>query len=250
LQLGIALPEAGARTLVPIPPDKQPYPNIKTVAVVSNIGHSLDYERFATILGRSSKLVPVPDWRLDAFVEAGARAALASRFEIRNVSIDRTAFAQASLIDANDKLDPQFPGLSPTSTVDAYLVFVKLREPLDEITMSGTGLGMSHNAVLPKTSLFAHYAVALVDAHTLKVISATPAIASPNLPSSKPSFDVDDSLWPADPAAPTASQASDIQKYLHTLVAETCRESMLRLGLTGMMPDGAAPPAPVASLSN
>src|SRR5207248_8818633 len=96
----------------------------------------------------------------------------------------------------------------------------------------------------------AHYAVALVDAHTLKLIAATSAVGSPNLPSSKPSFDIDDSLWPADPANPTPNQASDIQKYVRTLLIETCRESILRLGLTGMIPDGAPPPSPVATLSN
>jgi hypothetical protein len=244
------LPDPGARTLVPIPPDIHLYPNIKSVAVVSGIGDSMDYERFATILGRSSKFVPVTDWKLDSLVEQEARSAIAPRFVVKDVPVDRNAFSHASLIDADNKLNPQFPGLNQTDAVDAYLAFVKLREPLSEIMMSGNGIGMSHNAMIPTTTLFAYYAVALVDARTLKLIAATADVASPNLPSSKPSLDVADSLWPDDPASLTAEQTADIQKVVRQLLVDTCHESMLRLGLTGMMVDGGAPPAPTASLSN
>ncbi len=250
LQLGVTLPEVGARVLVPIPPDKAPYPDIKSVAIVSGIGDSLDFERFATIFGRSSKLIPVPEWHLDALVEHEARSALAPQFTIKDVAVDRAAFAHASLIDSDGKPNPQFPGLSPTPTVDAYLVFLKLREPLSDIMMTGTGLGMRHNAVASQTGIFAFYAVALLDARTLKIIGATSAVTSPEFPASKPLLDVEDSLWPDNPASPVPAQAAQIQKTIRDILVDTCHESMLRLGLTGMMVDGAPPPVPVASLGN
>jgi hypothetical protein len=251
LQLGVALPDAGARVLVPIPPNKLPYPGIKSVGVVSSIGDSFDFERFATIFGMSSRLVPIPEWQLDAVFEREARSAIGPQFTVKDVAVDRPAFAHASIIDSDGKLNPQFPGLGPTADLDAYLLFVKLRQSVGDPPMvKGTGLGMYQNALLAKTDIFAHYAVALVDAHTLKILAATSAVTSPDFPASKPSLDVEDSLWPDDPASPTPVQAAQIQKAVRSILADTCRESMLRLGLTGMMVDGAPPPAPVAGLGN
>jgi hypothetical protein len=63
-------------------------------------------------------------------------------------------------------------------------------------------------------------------------------------------LDVEDSLWPDNPASPAPAQAAQIQKTIRDILVDTCRESMLRLGLTGMMVDGAPPPVPVASLGN
>jgi hypothetical protein len=250
LQLGVALPEAGARTLIPIPPDKRPHPGIKSVAIVSSIGDTFDFERFATVLGMSSKVVPVPEWQLDALVEQEARSAIGRQFIVKDIPIDRAAVAHASLIDSDDQLNPRFPGLSPTSDVDAYVLFVKLREPLSDILMHGTGLGMWHNAVAQQTGMFAYYAVALVDAHTLKIIAATSAVTSPNYPASRPSVAVDDSLWPNDPMSMNGADAEKIRKAIQGLVIDTGRESMLRLGLTGMMIDGAPPSVPIANLSS
>jgi hypothetical protein len=250
LQLGVTLPEPGARVLVPIPPDKLPYPQIKSVGIVSGIGDTLDFERFATIVGRSSKAVGVPEWQLDKLVEQEARSAMGRQFIVKDVPVDRSAFAQAALIDSEGKLNPRFPGLSPRPDVDAYLLFVKLREPLSDIMMHGTGLGMWHNVVAQQTGMFAYYAVVLIDAHTLKIIAATSAGTSPNYPASKPSVNVEDSLWPDDPTSLNAAEAEKIQRAIRELLVDTCRESMLRLGLTGMMIDGAPPSVPIANLSS
>jgi len=243
LQLGVTLPEPGARTLVPIPEGKQPYPNIKSVAIVSGVGDVVDFEYFATVFDRKTRTLTVPDWHLDAAVEDAARGGLDKRIAVKTANVDRAAFADAGLLDKDGKFAPSFPGLAPRDDIDAYILFVKLRDKIVGY-IEGVGVGLFRNDVSNDTAAFAKYAVVLVDAHTLKPIAARQAVTSPDYADAHAYVPVDASLWPNDPPNLSADQSPKVAATLKSLLADSAAESLLSLGLAGKMVDTAPPPAP------
>lgn len=243
LELGIALPEPGARTLVPIPQDKLPYKNLTTVAVISGIGDELNLERLDTVFSHTSDFAPVPDWQIDDAVVQRAGTILAKRFSVKAAAVDRKAFDRAALLDENYKLDPKFPGLNPDNAIDAYIAFIKLVEPAGTLTPAKKkGLGMWVNGPAETYVLFANYAVAVIDAHTMKIITARAATTSPAQPL-RGELAVDLSLWPGHPPQFTPERIAAFKSALTTLLDDSLDETFLALGLTGMMPAETPPPA-------
>lgn len=244
LELNVPLPEPGARELIPAPPNVKPYPDISSVAIVSGIGDAIDFERMATVFVHWNKTLAVPDWQLDALVEKEARELLDKRFTVRDVPIDHAAFARASLLDDDGNLKPTFPGLSPSPNVDAYVAFVKVRTNIAG-KMQGIGLGVLSNPFYETaTNVFASYAVAVIDAHTLKLISARLAVPSPEYPSPKPMKAIDDRIWPDNPLNPSNQQREAIEREVRALLMDTAGETMMRLGLTGKVVEFVAVPNP------
>lgn len=126
LNLGAALPPVGTRNVVPVPDGQQPFPDVKTVAIVSAVGDVLQFEHVgATALSSNEEYLPIADWHLDGQIESQAKGILAKRFAVKEVAVDRAAFAGARLVNADRALRPSFPGLTPSTDVDAYIVFVK-----------------------------------------------------------------------------------------------------------------------------
>ncbi len=106
------------------------------------------------------------------------------------------------------------------------------------------GLGVLNNAFLERaTNVFASYAVAVIDAHTLKLIAARLAVPSPDYPSAKPLNAIDDSLWPEDPLRLSSRQRDAIEHEIQALLMDTTAETMMRLGLTGKMVEFDAVPS-------
>lgn len=247
LQIGVALPEAGARTLVAIPADKDPWAKYSTVAVYSAVGGTLDCEHLGgTIFSTSSAKLPEPGWNMDALVERETKAALSKRFKIVDAAADRSALAGATLQDASGKVAPAFPGLT-AGGADLYVVVVKTKVPVFT-RFDGEGFGVwNHTPLGPEdTKVFAHYAVAVLDGHTLKLLGARTAVTSPDHTDAHPVAVVANSLWPGDPPAVTPEQAAKIHDALNGLVVDTIPETLLRLALTGQMSSGQPPPAPSA----
>jgi hypothetical protein len=236
LDLGVALPDAGARTLVPIPADKLPYKTIKTIALISAIGDEFELEHRG-FLSHDQHGLAVNDWPIDSRMENDMRAALDKRFAVKTMPIDRTPLYDMHLVASDNKLATLFPGLTATQDVDAYLVAMKL-------TMY-PALGMFNSA---STSVYASYVLVLFDAHTLKIISALPSVRPPNRPSAFPAEVVSDDLWPSAPPALSPNQTAQIRLTIERLIDESVPETMMRMGLTGMMPAGGAPPAPGTTL--
>ena len=128
LNTGVALPPPGARTIVPVSPERDPYKAYKKVAIVSALGDVIDLEHEGgTIFSHDNYLTPDPNWHLDDLVEARARAALEKHFLIAQPNVDRATFANAMIWDRDGKLAPNFAGLNPSPDVDLYVVFLKLK---------------------------------------------------------------------------------------------------------------------------
>lgn len=253
LNFGISLPEAGARTLIPIPPNEKPYPSLKSIAVVSAIGDQLEERKWGAIWNRDNYVLPIPDWDIDHKIESAIRAALDKRFAVKDVPVDREALSHASLLDKDGKFAPSFPGLMPTRDVDAYLVVSKF--PLSQ-TLEGpgrNGIGIFHTEMTigtDMTAVYASFTVELVDARTLKVISARAGIQSPDRPVAAPRLDVGDTAWPSSPPQLSSGQTAEIRASVEDILANSIPETLLVLGLTGMMPADRPPPVSSQSRGN
>lgn len=249
LQLGVALPEPGARTLVPIPADKNPYPAIKTIAVASAIGTQLELKHRGMFFARGDYTLPVPDWRLDAEIESAMRAALARTITVKDAPIDRQALTGARILNDDGKPDPAFPGLVQSQDVDAYLISVPIKRACYITDCTGLGMLNDTPATGAFTDVYANFALVLVDAHTLKVLAAATAILPPDEPNLAAVKAVDNGVWPAAPPALSAGQAAALHSALSELIAKSVPETMMFMGLTGMMVASQPPPAPQVAIA-
>lgn len=237
LNLNVSLPDVGARSVVPIPAGQDPFASIKKIAIASAIGDQLSMRQWATIT-LTDKDVPIADWNLDSEIEALAKTAMGTRFTIVNANIDRAALESAPLVDAQGHVATSFPGLQPSNDVDAYVLFVKM--PLAD---EAGGVGMQHSETLfvegPQTDLFANYAVAVIDAHTLRPIVIDKATTSPKMSAPTPTLKVDNAMWPAQVGTLTPEEAAKIHQALSNLLGDSVPETLLRMELTGMTISGA-----------
>ncbi|HEX4534077.1 MAG TPA: hypothetical protein VH000_07590, partial [Rhizomicrobium sp.] len=181
LNLGVPLPDSGARTLVPIPPGKTPYPSIKSVAIISAVGDQLSFIHRGAMFARGAYALPIAQWGMDQLVSDAVRAALTPALTVKPESFDQQTVYGASLLNTDGKLEPSFPGLKPAQDVDAYLVILKFPRPMGMLNVPCPGLGLWNQTGinLEETDLYAHYAIALIDARTLKVIAAHAATMPP-----------------------------------------------------------------------
>jgi hypothetical protein len=243
LNMGVDLPPPGSRVISPFPPGQDPYRNYKSVAVVSGVADVLDLEHLGgTILSRDTYAVPKPEWQLDSMLEKRAEDALRGRFEIKSANVDRAAFAKARLLDGDGKYNPAFPGLSPDPATDLYVVFVKVRNGLPPTNATGMGVGVfNKSVVLTMTEAFAYYAVAVLDAHTMKVLLTRVAEPSPAHPEDTPVEKLDRSFWPDSPPALTDTQNEKIRDTITGLLTDSEDEVLLRTGLTGRIISDEAP---------
>jgi hypothetical protein len=250
LDTGVELPSSSARTLVPIPPDRDPYKAYKNVAVVSALGDTitLNHRGVGALLSMDTVSLPEPDWHLDALVEARARLALAKRFQIVEPNVDRQAFAHvAPWDDKSGRFSPDFPGLKPDPAIDLYVVFVNVNSFI-MIGQKAKGVGVFNlypilNVNPETTSVFAHYGVIAIDAKTMKYIAAVVATASPDNASADPRQTIDNADWPEPPAQITAAQNAAIQDKVVAVLDNSIDESLLELALLGVVPTRSPPPA-------
>jgi hypothetical protein len=244
--MGLALPSLANRNVVPTPPENYSFGTINTVAVISAIGSSFEFDQIAFLANKHGE-IDVADWHLDEEIETFVRKAVASRFTVKDVPVDRTALRGASIVDSKNVFRPNFPGLAPSSEIDAYLVLV--RYPANLLVEDNSlarrylsGLGLEHanpvdagyDALVKGTYVYAHYAVALIDAHTLKPLAVTTVTASPGNRRPRPQREVDPSLFPKDDWKLTAYQAGELRKATLSLLPDGIEETLLKMGLTGM----------------
>jgi hypothetical protein len=203
---------------------------------------------------RGAYALPIAQWGMDQLVSDAVRAALAPALTVKPESFDQQSVYGASLLNADGKLEPSFPGLKPAQDIDAYLVILKFPRPMGMLNVPCPGLGLWNQTGinLEETDLYAHYAIALIDARTLKVIAAHAATMPPDRSPADPSEKAGDSLWPDNPPTLSPDQSAQIRAALKGLLIDSLSETLLHMGLTGKMvadtpPDSA--PANVASPS-
>ncbi len=242
LNMGVDLPPPGARSLVPIPSDKNPYAGYRNVAIVSALGDSLDIEHAGfSILNHDIFPAQDPGWHVDAYIEAKARSLLSAHFSVVDPKVDRAAFSRAVLWDESAKFAPQLPGLNPDPGIDLYIVFVRLNEPvLGVYTAAGPGI-FNKTSSLPEiaegTYVFAHYAVAAIDARTMKVVFAKGAQMSPASDMSAPQRLLNAVSWPS--SSPPVFPSDEMDQFhaaMNGILDESVNETLLQLLLLGVTP--------------
>jgi hypothetical protein len=235
MNLGVPLPEPGQRQLVPIPPEQRT--KLKSVAIVSAIGDTLDLEHIGgTILSTSREKAPIADWNLDARVEADVATALEKDITVKSVPADRATLAAAVATMDDDYFKKPLAGLTPSNDIDAYVLVLKRTGPINFFNRDGTGVGLWNKSLIASgTAVFAHYAIVLVDPHSLKPQVIYAAAASPAQSTAEPFRKVDDSLWAENAAALTGDRASAVRAKVEAVVDDSVAETILRMGLTGMM---------------
>jgi hypothetical protein len=245
LDLGIALPAAGARVIVPIPANLKPFANIKTVAIVSAVGQELTLGHRGAWFVHDMNFVPIADWKMDDKIEALIAASLDKRFTVKSVPADRAKIFAMDVPFTAGGLATPIDGLTPTPDLDAYIVVLKhtsmLRMGLDPMP----GLGIWHQTPVGDdySAVFANYTIALVDAHTLKPIWLSWGAASPALPSKIIYRDAPNSVWP-EKGMLTPDQAANVRQRLMDELADSIPETLLHMTLTGTMVSNEPPPAP------
>lgn len=237
LNLGIALREVGSRTLIPIPPDKDPHKNINTVAVISAVGDQLELNHRAPFFVHKLTKTPVSDWNLDSEIEAKMAAALGKRWAVKAVAVDRAKLANV-VIDYNAcTLQTPIEGLTQTSDVDAYIVVVKNSGPVGGLSDNVSGIGLwNMNGVGGESSgIFARYVIAIVDPNTLKPVWIQRGVTSPAHSPEIPLLVTSNANWPKDGGALTPDQAQRLRPAFSDIMNDSIPETMFRMALTGMM---------------
>ena len=251
-QLGAALPPVTAmRSIVPMTPDQDPFPNIRSVGIVSVIADHFHLQRIAGfILSNRSAALPIADWAIDAHIEDTARKLLADRFVIKDVTVDREALMRMRLVDDFGKFATKFDALKATTEVDAYVVFLKFAAETGLGNYFGMGVGLLNHddfGSFPKeNALFAYYAIIVVDARTLEPIKAFRGATGAGQARPNPTRELDWSLWPDRLDSPSSDQQEAFKQGLKTLLSESVEETLLRMGLTANIlqrPRGVKPTA-------
>ncbi|MBV8978507.1 MAG: hypothetical protein JO261_11675 [Alphaproteobacteria bacterium] len=230
LNLGIALPEIGARTIVDIPANESPCRTLKRVMVVSTVGDRVEVVYPGSLFTkRKDNSVPVGDWNFDPEVEKLATNALDRCFQVVNVPLDRAKLA--SLIVSSDPNLHAVPvdGITPGAALDLYLVIAKLRndkgEALTGLALLGGGSDYGH--------ALSDYAIVFIDAKTAKIAYWMQGISSPKFPYPVPSRLVASSNMPNPGDNFSPAQSANVRTLFLEMMTDSIPESLLRLQFTG-----------------
>jgi hypothetical protein len=102
--------------------------------------------------------------------------------------------------------------------------------------LQGNGVGLFNPPINFKRATppgaYATYALALIDAKTLKPIRVQPATVDSRYPEPVPFRYDDERLWPKNPSAPTAAEISVLQQSLSVVLRDSVEETLLVMGLT------------------
>ena len=212
---------------------------------LSAIGDRLAFIREEPVLAQSNPPLEISEWKFDDQIEQMTRGELSKRFTIKNISINRDALMASQIADDAGNYTPAFSGLQTTSDVDAYVVIIK--HPPSFAAYDGRvvgnepgsrGIGLWRTKVLgydAHINAYLSYAVAVIDARTLKIIRWSESTASPKYAQALPLQEVDSKLWTTNSATLTTDQREVIRQNLVTLINDSIPETLLHLRLGGMM---------------
>lgn len=244
LNIASDLPAAGTRTMVPIPPDQSPYKTYRNVAVVSGLGSKLNVEHAGySILSHDTYPAMDTNWDLDTLLEKRAGAALAKHFNIVTADVDRAAFSKTVLRNEDHKWVPAIYGLPNTPDIDLYVLLVPVKEPIwGRYETAGPGLFNKTGLDPEETFIYAHYAIAAVDARTMKLVMGRIATMDPTHANKDVHEAKDKSFWSdAKPPEFTDAQKDDIKNSMYSLLNDSADETLLDLGLLGVIPEIGTP---------
>lgn len=241
LQLGIALPEIGARNISPLTAAENPASKVPKIMIVSALGDSIEVDYPGNLFNkRKDQTYPVADWNLDSEFEKRALSLLDKHFTPVTVPVDRAKLATLVLGDPSVAKLP-VPGIAPgTPGVDLYVVLAKIHGTA--ASDNTTGLAMWGRHIDDFGGIFCQYAVVLVEPKTARMMFAASGVSSPKFPSVLPYRATPKTDLPAPGAAGfTPGQADAAHTLLTQMMNDSIEEMLLRLHLSGRkIEDGGA----------
>jgi hypothetical protein len=234
LEFGVELPPIGARSLLPLAQEDNPYSGIQTVSVVSALGDEIGIRAIGASVDEDS--LPTPDSTIDDMLEARLTSELGDRFSFVESNVDRGALFDARIFEGNSLRD-QITELPRNPDIDAYLLLLKHPNALFDrgnSYLGGTGLGVWHRRDLRggETQVYATYAMVLVDAETLEIKDVTISGNSPALPEAH-ALGIDNDLWVEEAAEVTPEHRESYFASIQELLDNNLTDTILRSGITG-----------------
>ncbi|HEY1632094.1 MAG TPA: hypothetical protein VGF56_12330 [Rhizomicrobium sp.] len=237
LGFNVPLPLQDVIKYFPAPPHFEP-PSLtgppRSVAVVSAIGDhvTVDDQTF----NHQRTLLPTAGWNLDSEVEARLGAALSKRVVVKPApQIDRAALARINLPITHAGLAMSITGLKPTTDVQAYVVVLKHQEDAPPGTLTGLTLTNHLTSGEAKPNVAASFAIAVVDARTLRPIWIQGASPNPDFRALLPTAPVDAAVWPKDGATLSPDQAAAVHQKAAALIGNSVDATIDLLEIEGVI---------------
>jgi hypothetical protein len=231
------------------------YADIHTVAVISAIGNSIKLSNVGVmVFSNSEESIAAADWGIDDLVVANISKALSGRFAIKTAIYDPVAFSTQETGWGNNKVPVEklVAALPDRDGVDAFVVVfpVYLEDPISMSSVRVRGLGLYRHSYGFRDVIvaYAFYDIAVVDAHTDKIIAEKYAGtgASPSFRDNLPWEGCSDSIWPETAATMTNNQKQALQTEIKYLVRRSLPWTISQLQLTGTVSTDAINPTPAA----
>jgi hypothetical protein len=208
---------------------------IKTVAVISALGHTFLFERvpsndFEWLGPPDSHFLEISDWAIDPAAARTVTAALAKRFTVKPIVFRPADFSTWDYAN----LKSAALNLNGDPAIDAYVLILRDWRP-DEIGYGVHGLGglglyrKDRARGHPKLGVFASYRIVVVDALTGDTIASRAALLPNN---ALPWLPEDASLWPKTPNALTDTQRAALAVAETKLIDATLQRTLVQMNLT------------------
>ena len=205
---------------------------IKTVAVISAVGHSFLFQHvretgFEWLGPPDSHLLEISDWALDPLVTTKVTTALAKSFAVKPI-----AFQPADFSSWNYALLRKAAfNLNDDPAIDAYVLILRDWTP-DEIGYSNHALGglglYRRDGRRAKSAVFASYRIVVVDALKGEIIASHAARLRDG---TLPVIPSDPSLWPKTPNDLTDAQRATLAADETKLIDATLPRTLNEMGL-------------------
>jgi hypothetical protein len=211
--------------------DQNEYAGIHTVAVISAVGDSFNFEQEGLPVffsGSGNPPLEISSWGIDLWVKQKVADALSSRFTVTPVDIDTIALRRCT---APAQCAQALP---PRTGIDAYVLVYKAWTP-NPITGHGdiSGLGLLyHKGLFGVGDIYAiHsiYGVAVIDARTGEVIDhGTGRTDTTDFfgTHSDPVEVAKATLWPAHPPEMTAEQQTEAKQIIIQQIDKTLMHAL------------------------
>ncbi len=227
--------------------------NIHTVAIVSAIGHTVALQNVGLmVFTNSTDKFDADSWGLDDLVIKDATADLGDRFAVKTVDYDHEAFAtqDTSWWNASSvPVEKLVANLPSRDGIDAFIVIypVAVQDPILQTNQYMRGLGLYRHVFGfdHMHAAYAFYAVAVVDAHTNKIIAdgsgrlGNPALFSPKFPVAF----CPETIWSETAAAMSDDQKASLKAAYADLMKASLPWALHSAGLVLQTPADAPAPA-------
>jgi hypothetical protein len=207
--------------------------HIKTVAVISSLGNSFQFERvpdapFAWLAPPDSRFLETSDWKIDPLVTHTVTAGLARRFKVETIAYKPADFSTwSAMLLTRATLD-----LNGDPGIDAYVLVLRdwRRDAIGGSVHQLGGLGLYRkDGARPKYGVFACYRVVVVDALTGAML-ASRAARFPN--GALPWVQANADLWPKTPNNLSDAQRTTLAADEKALIDATLLPTLIQMNLT------------------